>query len=201
MYHNNSFKVGLGFSFMLTYNDLYELLRKEKFSENLQALSKNFLSDMADYLNDKREQSTTETNLFMDSVAKTKKQLENSIAIFRELMLRRKKKLLNLVSVAAETGIMKRDYENMLPLERELFEKMVKSFEESEKELSGVFTTKKVEDHKKNKMIIFNQDVEQFVDLFGNFIGPFASGELANLEREVAEILVSGGKASFVDEE
>ncbi len=186
---------------MLTYNDLYELLRKEKFNENLQALPKNFLSDVSDYLNDKKEQSSVESNLFMDSVAKTKKQLENSIAIFRELMLRRKKKLLNLVFVAAETGIMKRDYENMLALERDLFEKMVKSFEESEKELSNVFVAKRVEDFKKNRMIIFNQDVEQFVDLFGNFAGPFASGELANLEREVAEILVSGGKASFVDEE
>ncbi len=186
---------------MLTYNDIYELLRKEKFNENLQVLPKNFLSDIANYLNDKKEQSSMESNLFIDSVAKTKKQLENSIAIFRELMLRRKKKLLNLVFIAAETGIMKRDYENMLPLERELFEKMVKSFEESEKELSGVFVSKKMDDYKKNRMIIFNQDVEQFVDLFGNFAGPFTAGELANLEKEVAEILVSGGKASFVDED
>jgi DNA replication initiation complex subunit (GINS family) len=185
---------------MLTYNDLYELLRKEKFSETLQQLPKNFLIDVAEYLNEKKEQSAMDSNLFTDSVAKTKKQLENSIAIFKEMMLRRKKKLLNLVFVAAETGIMKRDYENMLGLERELFEKMVKSFEESEKELSNVFIQKKTDEKKKNRMIIFNQDVEQFVDLLGNTAGPFASGELANIENEVAEILVSGGKASFVDE-
>lgn len=184
---------------MLTYNDLYELLRKEKFNENLQALPKNFLLDVSEYLNEKKEQSSMESNLFVDSVAKTKKQLENSVAIFKELMLRRKKKLLNLVFVAAETGIMKRDYENMLSLERELFEKMVKSFEESDKELSSVFVQKKLET-KKHRMVIFNQDVEQFVDLFGNTAGPFAAGELANLENEVAEILVSGGKAGFVDE-
>jgi hypothetical protein len=49
-------------------------------------------------------------------------------------------------------------------------------------------------------MVIFNQNVEQFVDLFGNAVGPFTSGELANLENEVAEILVSGGKAAFVDD-
>ncbi len=185
---------------MLTYNDLYELLRKEKFNETLQALPKNFFVDVSEYLNEKREQSAMESNLFVDSVAKTKKQLENSVAIFKELMLRRKKKLLNLVFVAAETGIMKRDYENMLSLERNLFEKMVKSFEESEKELSAVFIQRKVEDAKKYRMIIFNQDVEQFVDLLGNVAGPFASGELANLEKDVAEILVAGGKASFVDE-
>jgi len=185
---------------MITYNDLYELLRKEKFSETLQLLPKNFLQDVSEYLADKKEQSAMDSSLFSDSVAKTKKQLENSIAIFKELTLRRKKKLLNLVFVAAETGIMKRDYENMLAMERELFEKMVKSFEESEKELSNVFIHKKSDEQKKLRMIIFNQDIEQFVDLFGNTLGPFASGELANLGSDVAEIFVSGGKASFVDE-
>lgn len=184
---------------MLTYNDLYELLRKEKFSEALQALQKDFLTEVSEYFAEKREQSAMSNDLFADSVAKTKKQLENSIAIFKELMFRRKKKLLNLVFVAAETGIMKRDYENMLPLERELFEKMVKSFEESEKELSRVFFSKKTDGKKEHRMIIFNQAVEQFVDLLGNATGPFTSGELANLDSEVAEILVSGGKASFVD--
>src|SRR3989344_4759619 len=185
---------------MITYNDLYEMLRKEKFSENLQSWPKNFLEDISAYLSEKKEQSEMNSDIFADSVAKTKKQLENFIAIFNELMLRRKKKLLNLVFVAAETGIMKRDYENMLTLERELFEKMVKAFEESEKELAKVFSLKKIEEKKKNRMIIFNQNVGQFVDLFGNTAGPFASGELANLENEVAEILVSGGKAAFVDE-
>jgi DNA replication initiation complex subunit (GINS family) len=185
---------------MLTYNDLYELLRKEKFNEALQLLPKNFLEDMSEYLSEKREQSEKDDSLFTDSIAKTKKQLENSIAIFKELVLRRKKKLLNLVFVAAETGIMKRDYENMLPFERDLFEKMVKAFEESDKEMMSIFALKKTEGGKKYRMIIFNQDVEQFVDMAGGLAGPFAAGELVNLESDVAEILVSGGKAGFVDE-
>jgi len=185
---------------MLTYNDLYEILRKEKFNEVLQSLPRNFLDDVAEYLNEKKEQSEKESSLFTDSVAKTKKQLENSIAIFKELILRRKKKLLNLVFVAAETGIMKRDYENMLTFERELFEKMVKAFEDSDKEMSNIFISKKNDDSKKFRMVIFNQDVEQFVDMTGSLTGPFASGVLVNLDNEVAEILVSGGKASFVDE-
>jgi len=186
---------------MLTYNDLYEILRKEKFNETLQPLPKNFLEDMSEYLNDKKEQSDKENSLFTDSIAKIKKQLENSIALFKELILRRKKKLLNLVFVAAETGIMKRDYENMLSSERDLFEKMVKAFEDSDKDMSNIFVSKKVDSSKKSRMIIFNQAVEQFVDLTGTLAGPFATGELVNLENEVAEILVSGGKASFVDEQ
>ncbi|MCU0642001.1 MAG: DNA replication complex GINS family protein [archaeon] len=186
---------------MISYNDMYELLRKEKFSENLQLLPKDFLKDVSDYLSEKKEQSSKEDDLFADSINKTKKQLENSIAIFKEMILRRKKKLLNLVFVAAETGIMKRDYENMLPMERDLFEKLVKAFEESDKDLGKTMSAKKAEEGKKNKMIIFNQDVEQFVDMTGNLIGPFAAGELANIENEISAILVSGGKATFVDEQ
>jgi len=185
---------------MISYNELYELLRKEKFNEGLQMLPKNFIEDFSEYINEKKEQSNANGDFFADAVAKTKKQLENSIALFKELMLRRKKKILNLVFVAAETGIMKRDYENMLVFERELFEKMVKAFEEEDKEIGKVFSGKKTEMENKNKMIIFKQNVEQFVDMFGNVIGPFTSGELANLDAAVCEILVSSGKASFVDE-
>ena len=112
---------------MLTYNDLYETLRKEKFSEGLQAMPKNILAEFTEYINDKKQQSNAGGDFFADAIIKTKKQLENSIALFRELMLRRKKKILNLVFVAAETGIMKRDYENMLAFERELFEKLTES--------------------------------------------------------------------------
>jgi len=186
---------------MISYSDLYELLRKERFSESLQLLPKNFLEDISEYLNEKKELSVSDESTFSDSVSKTKKQFENSIALFKELILRRKKKLLNLVFVAAETGIMKRDYENMLSFERELFDKLVKAFEESDKEMSKSISAKKIDEIKKNnKLIIFNQNIEPFVDMSGNLVGPFASGELANLEKDIAGILVSGGKASFVDE-
>ena len=45
------------------------------------------------------------------------------IAIFKELGLRRKKKLLELAFVSAETGISKRDFENLMPFEKETFER------------------------------------------------------------------------------
>jgi len=185
---------------MLTYNDLYEILRKEKYAEPLQVLPKGFISEFIEYLNEKKAESLKDDSLFVDAVIKSKKQLENSISLFKELMLRRKKKLLNLVFVATETGIMKRDYENMLPFERDVFDKLLKSFEEGDKELAKVMSGRKEKEKEKFRMIMFNQNVEQFVDMTGNTVGPFTSGELANLDREVSEILVAGGKAGFVDE-
>jgi hypothetical protein len=182
---------------MINYNDLYELLRKEKYSETLQQLPKNFIDDFAIFLNDKKEENSA-GDLFSEGVIKNKKQFENSVAIFKELMLRRKKKLLNLVFVATETGVMKRDYENMLDHEREIFEKMMKAFEEGDKGLTASLTGKKHEENNQ-KLVIFSQDIEQFVDYSGLVIGPFAAGELANLDIKIAEILIGGGKASYVD--
>lgn len=185
---------------MLTYNDVYEILRKEKYGDNLQQLPKDFVSHMAEYLNEKKDESMKADDLFADSVLKSKKQLENSISIFKELILRRKKKLLNLVFVAAETGIMKRDYENMMPFEREVFDKLVKAFEDGDKELAKSLNGKNQEEKDKNKMIMFNEKVEQFIDMSGNIVGPFQNGQIANLDSQVSEILVSGGKARFIDE-
>ena len=186
--------------FMLTYNDLYETLRKEKNNETLQQLPKSFVEDVSEYLHDKKGQSLKEDDMFIDAVAKSKKQLENSISIFKELILRRKKKLLSLVFVAAETGIMKRDYDNMLVFEKEVFDKLVRAFEEGDRELLKMMNGKKGEVRESKKMILFSQNVDQFADMSGNIIGPFNSGELANLDSQVSEILVDGGKAQFVDE-
>lgn len=186
---------------MLNYNDLYELLRKEKYSESLMSLPKTFSDEVSEFFAEQKEQSSKESDIFFENVAKSKKQLENSIAIFKELMLRRKKKILNLVFIATETGIMKKDYENMLQFEKEVFDKLISAFESADKEICSIFSGKKEEEKpNQNKMIIFNQKIEQFVDMTGNLVGPFNAGELVNLNSEVAQILVSGGKANFVDE-
>ncbi len=184
---------------MLTYNDLYELLRKEKYSETLQPVDKSFLVDFSEYMKNLRKEANVESDLFSNSASDSKKQLENSIAIFKGLILRRKKKLLQLVFVAAETGIMKRDYENMFDFEKKTFDSFVKALEEGDKSLSLILNGRQ-DNISAYKMIIFNENIEQFVDMGGNVIGPFKKGDLVNLDGKVCDILVSGGKAIFVDE-
>lgn len=185
---------------MIGYNDLYEILRKEKYSEQLQNLPKKFIEEFKEYLEENKPSESQGGDLFSDSIAKSKKQLENAISIFRELMLKRKRKILNLVFVAAETGIMKRDYENMLPVEKEVFEELVKVFEQGDKEISKILSGEKAQKKETHRMIIFKEDIDPFVDHTGNTIGPFKSGQLANLEAEVAQIFIKGGKAKIVDE-
>ena len=120
---------------MITYNDIYDALRKERYSEQLQLLSKNFVREVASYVKDREEISKKSTDLFSEENQKNKKQLENTIAIFKELILRRKKKLLELAFVSAETGVSKRDFDNMMDFERESFEQIMRAISGGDKKI------------------------------------------------------------------
>src|SRR3989338_7042248 len=185
---------------MITYNELYEALRKEIYSEQLQPIPKNFIKEVAAYLKDKKEIAEKKDDDFSETILKTKKQFENSIAIFKELMLRRKKKILELAFVAAETGISKRDFENMLQIEKECFDGIMKYLEKEDKKIAELLKGADEEERKKQKMIVFIEDTEEFLDLDGNTIGPFKKGDLVNIQEEIANILVIDKKAESVED-
>lgn len=184
---------------MITYNDIYEYSRKERYSEQLQPLPKNFIDEVAEYLKDKKEIAAKENDAFSDVIIKTKKQVENATTLFKELMLRRRKKLLNLVLIAAEIGISKQDFDNMLTFEKALFEEIMKCIDFSDKRLNENLNGKK-EESVKNNLIVFKFNVEEFVGLEGDKFGPFEKGQIANLPKEIAKILIEDGKAEFCEE-
>ena len=142
---------------MITFNDIYEAARKERYSEQLQKLSKNFISDFSDYVKEKKEISMKEDDAFSDVIIKTKKQMENAVTLFRELITRRRKKILSLILIATETGISKKDFDNMIDFEKELFEEMMKCIDFSDKKLAGEMNGK--EKTQSNEMIVFKEDV------------------------------------------
>jgi DNA replication initiation complex subunit (GINS family) len=186
---------------MITYNELYDALRKERYSEQLQPIPKRFINEVAAYLKDKKEIANKENDDFSDTILKTKKQYENSIAIFKELMLRRKKKILELAFVAAETGISKRDFENMLAIEKECFDNIMKALEKGDKKVGE--TLKGLDETvgaPKNKMVVFIEEADQFLDLEGNKLGPFKKGDVANISEEIANILIVDKKAESVED-
>jgi hypothetical protein len=184
---------------MITYNDVYEALRKERYSEQLQPLTKKFLRDVAEYFEDKK-QTTNSQDPFSEESVKGKRQYENAVSMFRELMLRRKKKILNLVFIAAETGLNKKDFENLLQFEKTLFERIMDAMEISGGELKEIMSGSEIATKTtKNMLVAFSSDVEEFLDLEGNRTGPYHKGEIASLNSEIAKILVSGGKAEFIE--
>ncbi|MEI7719199.1 MAG: hypothetical protein WCI72_05005 [archaeon] len=185
---------------MITYNDLYEALRKERYSDDLQLLKKSFLIEASEYFSEKKKFSDKDEDIFSDVVLKSKKKLENAMALFKELLLRRRKKVLNLSFVASETGISKKDFENLLDFEKELFEDIVKSLEKADKNLSGSMVAG-AKTESSFKLVRFVDPVEEFLDLEGEALGPFAKGEVANLENEIVNILVQDKKVEILEQD
>jgi len=183
---------------MITYNDLYEALRKERYSDDLQLLSKSFMSEVSEYLSEKKKFSDKDDDMFSDVVLKSKKKLENAMAIFKELLLRRRKKILNLAFVASETGISKKDFENLLEFEKQLFEDIVKSLEKADKNMSDSMIEGKVESNL--TLVRFVDRVDEFLDLEGESAGPYEKGEIANLNKEIVQILVQDKKVEVLEE-
>ena len=115
------------------------------------------------------------------------------------MLRRRRKKILNLVLIASETGISKQDFNNMLLIEKDLFEKLVNCLEKSDKELNSLFNGNKKEVEIKNEAVVVLENIEEFVDLSGDKMGPFNQGDVANIPKEIAKILKEDGKVELLD--
>ncbi len=183
---------------MITYNDLYEALRKERYSQEMQPLSDKFLKDVAEYLEDKKKFGEKDSDLFSDIAIKTKKKLENAITNFRELLRIRRKKLLNLAFVASEIGISKKDFENLLGFEKEMFEGIVKALEKADKNLGNAMAGERQD--KKYRLVRFLEDIEGFLGADGEEVGPFEKGEVANLEGEIVGILEKDSRVEVLED-
>ena len=183
---------------MITYNDIYEAARKERYSEQLQPIAKNFLKEFAEYISEKKE-AVLQENDFSEGDIKIKKQLENATTLFRELIIRRRKKILGLILIASETGISKQDFENMLQIEKELFEEIMKCVEISDKNLNNLLKGNNLEKVSENNLVLFIDNVESFLGLEGEEMGPYEKGQMANIPREIAKILLQGGKVEIIE--
>ena len=182
---------------MITFSDIYEAMRKEKYSENLQMLPKKFLVDVNEYFDGKKEFLSKEDDLFSDIAIKNKKKLDNAVSSFRDLLRIRKKKILNLAFVASQVGISKKDFENLLGFEKDLFEDVVKSLEKAESDQNADMSGG-TKDEARHKLVRFLEEVGEFLGFDGSEIGPFRKGEIANLEKEIVEILESDKKVEVI---
>ena len=185
---------------MITFSDIYEAMRKEKYSEQLQSLPKKFLQESSSYFKEKKDLLNKDEDLFSDTSLRNKKKLDNSLSSFKDLIRIRKKKILNLAFVASEVGINKKDFENLLSFEKDLFEECSRSLEKAEKNMSEEMIGGG-ESSLKHELVRFLEDVPEFLDFSGEEVGPFSKGEIANLEKEIVKILDKDNRVEVLIED
>jgi|TARA_B100001964_G_scaffold211924_1_gene247601 DNA replication initiation complex subunit (GINS family) len=203
----------------ITYEVLFELLKREKDTADLQKLEPNFFNDFVDYLNEKKNMLGKEDTLFSyDEKKKTEKQIENAKRIIKEIYERREKKILNIALLKSRTKSNVIDTSSLLENEKRFLDEVVKVLDIFRNDVianvidgkhASEITMKKEEmDEKDNepkeekgtKLVRFLCSVPKFVGKELEEYGPFAEEDIANLPAEIAAVLISKGRVEEIKE-
>ncbi|MBI4150636.1 hypothetical protein HY492_00770 [Candidatus Woesearchaeota archaeon] len=113
----------------LTYEKLYELLRREKSREELQQLDPIFFTHAVSYLTEKDRtyhDALTKTDVFsMNERQRLQTELHNIHRLVKELYERREKKIIDMALNRSRTSANIIDTTNLLSEERALFDQLV----------------------------------------------------------------------------
>ncbi len=106
------------------YEDIYEISRNEKFSSDLQELTKEDLRKIKEYFKEKEKGTQGQnqsTNLFAThNRAKVQIEIGNASRVIKDLLERRERKLINRAVFNSRIENSIRDTSNMLEIEEEL---------------------------------------------------------------------------------
>ena len=213
----------------ITYETLFELLRREKIREPLQNLDSSFFDDVVNYLKGKKalfEELKNKTDLFaVEEKKKTEKQHENTRKIIKEFYERRERKILNMAVDASRTFSSVVDTTAMLEKEKLFFDDLVETLnifrtgvlfnimearmpeimqKKQKKTESPEQETKNPETAEKkdklNKLIRFRHAVPRFFGENLEEYGPFEKEDVAKIPSVIADILIEKQRAEELKE-
>lgn len=197
----------------ITYETLYEILRREKNRAELQELDPLFYQKLVNYIKEKyeilRSQEQKDSIFTTIEVQKTRKQIENIQKITKELYEKRESKIIQIALMNSRTKTVTNDKKFMLNIEKNVYEKIIQNLDKFRGEilhnviLGKLIETmnvpivnepkdlKKVENPKnKVKEVIFKQKMSKFVGTDLNNYGPYEQGDIAQLPEDITSLLL-----------
>lgn len=210
----------------ITYEILFEILKREKDMADLQKLEPNFFNNFIDYLKEKNNMMEKEESLFFyEEKKKIEKQIENARRMIKEIYERREKKILNIALIKSMTKSNIIDTSSLLGNEKMLLEEIEnilnyfrdkviynvikgrhipelliaesKNVEDKvKKEVAE--SNKGKENRKDTKLVRFLYSVPKFVGKELEEYGPFEEEDVANLPVEIADLLIFKGRVEEI---
>lgn len=192
---------------IITYETVYETLRKEKFKNDLQQLEETFFNDVVRYLEERKKtllSSESKDSIFAsENIIKTKKQIENIQKIISELYERRETKLIQLALTASRTNY-PQDSSSMTFEEKKLYFDLVNKLNNYRENILHNILAGKMPEIKEEsspdelRLIRLLESVPQFIGDDLKTYGPFETEEIANLPKRVSEILIKNKRAEEI---
>ncbi len=205
---------------VLTYETLYEILRKEKSREELQKLDERFFKDTLTYAREKQQaydDNLVKNDIFSQSERdKLHIQLSNIKRILRDLYDIRERKIINMSINSSRTKSRIVDTAHLLSQEQAMFESLTavlsqyrtgilhRMLELREPDVLPIVLPLPAEEPQEEivaplphgmKTIRFIEGVDQFVGKELETYGPYGENEEAEIPEELADVLISQGKA------
>ena len=207
---------------LITYETLFELLKRERERSDLQKLEPGFFSDTISYIKDKKKilDAKSDSVFAPEERKKTERQLENIYKIIKELYEKREKKIIQLALDKSRTQSNLIDTTPLLKEEKVFFDAatdLLDSYRQAilytvlneklpfmapleEKKQKTEFKSA-LEISKSTRLVRFSYHVPKFVGTELEEYGPFEEEDIASLPTEIADVLINKGKAEEIKEE
>ena len=210
---------------VITYETLFELLKRERERTDLQKLEPSFFSDTISYIHDKKKiiEAKSDSVFASDEKKKTERQLDNIYKILKELYERREKKIISLALDKSRTKTNLIDTTALLKEEKILFDALTGLLDNYRDAILYTVLNEKMpfmqplidkkpkeefktalelkELKKPTKLVRFTSHVPKFVGPELEEYGPFEEEDIANLPAEIADVLINKSKVEEIKEE
>ena len=160
----------------ISFELIRRIQREEQRIQKLTKLPNDFYNSVQRYLEAKRGGNR-----------KTALEAKNAERLLEDIFNRRERKILNLVLITARTGIQP---ENLTDEEKQFFNSILKIVKERRKILKDIKEKKS-----EQTLIIFKEDVPEFVGVDEKTYGPFKKGDIAKLPEENMQLMIEQGIA------
>ena len=196
---------------IITYETLYEILRREKYRTELQKIDETFYQDVVKYLQEKKaileSQSKKESIFASTEVEKTQTQLKNVLKILKELYEKRENKIIQFALFCSRSKNAQ-DTSTMLPEEFALYSQLKDTLDNSRSDILNNLIQNKLptvsridpkdlkgEEKTDSLEIHVLKDIPEFVGPDLTVYGPYKIGEKQELPIMIAEMLINTEQA------
>ncbi len=166
----------------ITFELIRRIQRGEQRTPKLTKLPEGFYNNVKAYLKRKRGASNRRVVL----------EAKNVERLVEDVFNRRERKVFNLSIIAARTGI---PPENLIDEEKDFFDKIVDTLKARRTNILNKILEKEGAQKELATLVIFNEDIQEFIGSDMKTYGPFKKGDITKLPEENMNVMIKQGVA------
>ncbi len=191
---------------MITYSELRKFQRLERESQALQDLGEDFLEKVKEFIREKKSMIKEGEDPFVKEMnERIREELRNALKVIDDIMLTRERKVVVHALLSSKKDKATYNLSNMLEHEKKLFFSVLEAVKRARQEFKDSISSSQEKREKVKKETSFGKKMVRILENIPSFTwrdrtyGPFKREDIANLEEELAELLISRGKAEALE--